>query len=115
MRNHFHLLLETPQPNLAWGMKWPLGVYNSGKGIRKDSEAGPRQFGLQMERRRAEESAASHEEMRRDWMLGSEAFRQELLAAVVERVDPSHYGTERQETGLQKAERMVKEEIQRLG
>ena len=22
MRNHFHLVLETPQPNLVFGMKW---------------------------------------------------------------------------------------------
>jgi len=115
MRNHFHLVLETPQPNQALGMKWLLGVYTSGKGIPKDSEADRRQFGLQMERRRAEESAAYYEEIRRDCLLGSEAFRQKLLAAVVERVGPSHYGAERQETGLQKAERMVKEEIQRLG
>ena len=27
MRNHFHLVLETPQPNLVFGMKWLLGVY----------------------------------------------------------------------------------------
>src|SRR5213593_1900290 len=27
MRNHFHLLIETPQPNLVFGMKWLLGVY----------------------------------------------------------------------------------------
>jgi REP element-mobilizing transposase RayT len=33
MRNHFHLVLETPQPNLVLGMKWLLGVYTSGKGI----------------------------------------------------------------------------------
>ncbi len=25
MRNHFHLVLETPQPNLVVGMKWLLG------------------------------------------------------------------------------------------
>ena len=85
------------------------------KGIPKDSEAGRRQFGLQMERRRAEESGADYEQIRRDWVLGSEAFRQELLAAAVERVGPSHYGAERQETGLQKAERIVQGEIQRLG
>ncbi len=48
-------------------------------------------------------------------MLGSEAFRQELLAAVVERVGPSHYGAPRQDTGLQQAERMVSEESERLG
>src|SRR5436305_9576175 len=27
MSNHFHLVIETPQPNLALGMKWLLGVY----------------------------------------------------------------------------------------
>src|SRR5271168_1345006 len=27
MRNHFHLVVETPQPNLVVGMKWLLGVY----------------------------------------------------------------------------------------
>ena len=27
MRNHFHLVIETPQPNLVAGMKWLLGVY----------------------------------------------------------------------------------------
>jgi len=196
MRNHFHLVLETPQPNLVFGMKWLLGVYTkrfnirhkvcghlfagrykalvvegSGngylrtvcdyvhlnpvrakllppeaplesfrwssyreylkvpgqrpswlrvdrllgeKGIPKDSEAGRREFGLLMERRRAEESAADYEGIRRDWMLGSEAFRQELLAAVSERVGPSHYGAARQETAVQKAERVVKEEMERL-
>src|ERR1035441_2812813 len=29
MRNHFHLVIETPQPNLVAGMKWLLGTYNS--------------------------------------------------------------------------------------
>src|SRR6266566_4069764 len=27
MRNHFHLVVETPQANLVAGMKWLLGVY----------------------------------------------------------------------------------------
>ncbi len=27
MGNHFHLVVETPQPNLAEGMKWFLGTY----------------------------------------------------------------------------------------
>jgi putative transposase len=27
MGNHFHLVLETPRPNLALGMKWLLGTY----------------------------------------------------------------------------------------
>src|SRR6516225_2462275 len=27
MSNHFHLVVETPSPNLVEGMKWLLGVY----------------------------------------------------------------------------------------
>ena len=29
MNNHFHLVIETPQPNLVAGMKWFLGTYTS--------------------------------------------------------------------------------------
>jgi len=29
MNNHFHLLVETPKPNLADGMKWLLGTYTA--------------------------------------------------------------------------------------
>ncbi len=29
MRNHFHLVVETPQPNLVAGMKWFLGTYTT--------------------------------------------------------------------------------------
>jgi len=30
MGNHFHLLLETPEPNVVAGMKWMLGVFSQG-------------------------------------------------------------------------------------
>jgi REP element-mobilizing transposase RayT len=30
MGNHFHLLLETPLPNLVTGMKWLLGTFSQG-------------------------------------------------------------------------------------
>jgi hypothetical protein len=29
MRNHFHLVVETPNANLVDGMKWFLGTYTS--------------------------------------------------------------------------------------
>jgi putative transposase len=29
MTNHFHFVVETPQPNLVEGMKWFLGTYTS--------------------------------------------------------------------------------------
>jgi len=34
MRNHFHLVAETPSPNLVEGMKWLLGVYTKRFNIR---------------------------------------------------------------------------------
>src|SRR5947207_15811154 len=34
MRNHFHLVIETPHPNLVVGMKWLLGVYTKRYNIR---------------------------------------------------------------------------------
>jgi len=34
MRNHFHLVIETPQGNLVAGMKWLLGVYTMRFNIR---------------------------------------------------------------------------------
>ncbi len=34
MRNHFHLVIETPQGNLVAGMKWLLGVYTKRLNIR---------------------------------------------------------------------------------
>jgi REP element-mobilizing transposase RayT len=30
MGNHYHLLLETPEPNLVAGMKWLMGVFSQG-------------------------------------------------------------------------------------
>jgi REP element-mobilizing transposase RayT len=197
MRNHFHLVIETPQANLVSGMKWLLGVYTkrfnirhklcghlfagrykalivdgsgSGylrtvcdyvhlnpvraklikpvmalesfgwssypeylkpsrkrppwlrvdrllgeKGIPKDSEAGRKEFGRQMEQRRAEEARADYRQLRRGWCLGSEEFRKELLAAAVERVGPSHYGADRRESSEAKARRIVAEGLKHLG
>jgi REP element-mobilizing transposase RayT len=197
MSNHFHLVVETPRPNLVAGMKWLSGVYTkrfnirhklcghllagryqalvvegSGngylrtvcdyvhlnpvragllaaeaplqsygwssypsylmapeqrpvwlrvdrllgeKGIPRDSEAGRQQLALEMERRRAEEAATDHTQIRRSWFLGSETFRQELLAAATQRVGPSQYGSERHETEQQKAERIVAGELAAWG
>jgi putative transposase len=197
MRNHFHLVIETPQANLVAGMKWLLGVYTkrfnirhkfcghvfagrykalivdgSGNGylktvcdyvhlnpvraglvtpktglesfrwssypayllsarqrpkwlrvdrllgewgIARDSAAGREQWAGQMERRRREETTSDYDSVRRGWCLGSEEFRQELLESAVERVGASHYGAERQESGEQKAERIVREDLKRRG
>jgi REP element-mobilizing transposase RayT len=197
MNNHFHLVIETPQPNLVAGMKWLLGVYTrrynirhklcghlfagrykalivdgSGNGylqtvcdyvhlnparakllpekvplkrfqwssygqylqptgqrpawlrverllgekrIPRDSAAGRREFERQMEARRREELREEFKSVERGWFLGSEAFREELLAAAGERVGRSHYGAERQESGEARAQPLVREGLQTLG
>ncbi len=97
MSNHFHPVVATPLPNLDLGMTWLLEA----NGIPKDSQVGRRQFAALTGNRRAEERAADYEQLRRDWVLASEAFRQGRFAAAGERVGPSHYGAERQETAVQ--------------
>ena len=57
LSNHFHLVVETPQPNLVDGMKW---------------------FHPKEQRRRLDDREAL-ESVRRGWWLGSKEFRQELL------------------------------------
>ena len=48
---------------------------------------------------------------RRGWCLGEETFRKELLAQMTERRGAEHYGAERLETDVAKAERILKEEL----
>ena len=197
MRNHFHLVIETPRANLVSGMHWLSGVYTkrfnirhklcghvlagrykaplvegSGngylrtvcdyvhlnpvrakllspdqplqsfpwssyiyylkpadqrpgwlrvdrllgeKGIPKDSEAGREMFALLMEQRRAEEAMADYRQVRRGWFVGSDKFRQELLEAACKRVGLNNYGAERQQSDVQRAERIVRDEIGHLG
>ena len=197
MPNHFHLVIETPLPNLVAGMKWLLGVYTkrfnirhkecghlfagrykalmvdgSGSGylrtvcdyvhlnpvrakllkakepveafrwssygdylkpvgqrppwlrvdrllgekrIPKDSVTGRREFAKDMERRRREDLRAEFKPVERGWCLGREEFRQELLAAATERIGATNYGAERREMEEAKAQRLVKEEMERLG
>ena len=68
-----------------------------------------------MERRRADEENADYRPLRRGWCLGSDEFRKELLAAAVERMGPNHYGGNRRESLREKAERIIREELKRLG
>jgi putative transposase len=197
MRNHFHLVVETPQANLVVGMKWLLGVYTkrfnirhkecghlfagrykalhvegSGdgylrtvgdyvhlnparagllraaqpletfawssygdylrparrrpvwlrvdrllgeKGIPKDSAAGRREFARQTETRRREDLTGEFRPVERGWWLGSEEFRQELVALPEGRLKATHYGAERREAQEAKALRLLREEMGRLG
>ncbi len=196
MPNHFHLVTETPQPNLVVGMKWLLGTYTarfnrrhrefghlfSGRykallvdgsgdgylktvcdyvhlnparaglvsrgqrlsefpwssyaeylkrpkarwawlrvdrllgehGIRKDSEAGRKEFEKRLESRRAQEDGAEFKGIVRGWCLGRKEFRDEMLAELhAKRKD--HYGAELREADEAHAEGLVREELSRRG
>lgn len=197
MRNHFHLVVETPRANLVAGMKWFLGTYTmrfnrrhkffghlfSGRykalivdgsgngylrtvcdyvhlnparakllkqadklgdfrwssypayllpkrlrpawlrvdrvlgeaGIPRDTPAGRAEFGKRMEVRRWEADEQMYKQVRRGWALGSEEFRAELLAAVTARNDERVSGEELRESDEQCAERIVREELRKLG
>jgi len=198
MRNHFHVVLETPHANLVEGMRWFLSAYTirlnhrqklfghvfSGRykalivegsgngylktacdyvhlnpvrahllnaedrllaypwssfgwylaapehrlgwmcvdrllgehGIQEDCAAGRLKFERQMERRRLEEvDEAAPQEFRRAWSIGSEVFRRECLEQMEGKVGENHPGQIRLETAETKAERIVAEELARLG
>ena len=68
-----------------------------------------------MELRREAEDSVDHQPLRRGWFLGGAEFRQELLAAAVERTGASHYGSDRGEAQEARAMRIVGEELKRLG
>lgn len=196
MRNHFHLVIETPRANLVAGMKWFLGTYTarfnrrrqyfghlfSGRykslivdgsgtgylrtvcdyvhlnparakllrknaaladfswssypaylleparrppwlrtdrvlgeaGIPKDTPAGRKEFRKRMELRRCEDEPETYAQLRRGWMLGSDDFREELLAAMKGRKSEYIAGDEIKESEQQKAERIIKTELNRL-
>jgi len=196
MPNHFHLVVETPQPNLAAGMKWFLGSYTarfnrrhglsghlfSGRyksflvggeggylrtvvdyvhlnpvrarmlqaaqavkdfrwsslplylavpqqrpawlrvdrafgecGIHADSPAARQAFEQRLEGRRMQELEGEFQTLRHDWCFGEESFRRELLEQSEAQIGRHHYGPEVQESAEEKAERIVREELAKLG
>jgi len=83
-------------------------------GIPQDSSAGREQFALRLETRRQAEAQPDFDPYKRGWCLGSEEFRQELLAQVSELAGPEHRGREIQESATAKAEGILREELQGL-
>jgi hypothetical protein len=86
------------------------------KRLPKDSAAGRREFERQMEMRRGQEDGdARWAPIRRGWFFGADALKQELLARASERVGAQNYGAERQESAGVTAERVVREELAKVG
>ncbi|MCP5525764.1 MAG: hypothetical protein H7A47_03020 [Verrucomicrobiales bacterium] len=198
MRNHFHLVVETPNGNLVAGMRWLLSSYTlrlnhrrklfghvfSGRykalvvdggspgylktvcdyvhlnpvrarllgkqerllsypwssfggylaapahrpawmrvdrllgehGLREDTAEARQEFERRTEARRAQEDdEAQWEPVRRGWCLGGEDFRQGLLDRIEGKLGEHHAGQLRAESAAAKAERIIGEELQRLG
>jgi putative transposase len=198
MRNHFHLVVETPNANLVAGMRWLLSTYTlrlnhrqrlfghvfSGRykalvvdgssngylrtacdyvhlnpvrakllrpgqrllefpwssfgwylaakahrpewlrvdrllgehGIQEDSAAGRRQFERRMEERRRQESdGAEWKPLRRGWCLGPAEFKAKLLEQMEGKLGEHHSGEMKRESAEGKAERIIREELKRLG
>jgi len=85
-------------------------------GIQQDTPVSRREFERHMERRRLEEAAPeAMEAFRRDWCLGSEAFRKEQLQRMEGALGRNHAGELRLETAQAKADRLVAEELRQLG
>jgi REP element-mobilizing transposase RayT len=198
MRNHFHLVVETPNANLVAGMRWFLSAYTlrfnprhkrfghvfSGRykalvvdgsgngylrtvcdyvhlnpvrakllkreqrlleypwssfglylaasahrpawlradrllgehGIQRDDAAGREQFERWMERRRSEETdGAEWRAIRRGWCLGPAEFKASLLERMEGKLGGHHSGELRRESAEARAERIIREEVKRLG
>jgi len=84
-------------------------------GIPKDSPAGRAEFGKRMEVRRWEENEQMYKQVRRGWVLGDEEFRAELLAAMTARNGERVSGEELRESDEQRAQRILREELRKLG
>lgn len=107
----YALYLKSPGRRPAWlRVDRLLGEMR----IAKDSPAGRRQFEINMEQRRAQESGQEWKGLRRGWYWGEEAFRKELLEQAHSRVRPHHERSQRQETTEERAERIVREEMRKL-
>ncbi len=82
-------------------------------GIGRDNAAGRERFAQAMEERRGKDQPREWQAVRRGWFLGGEQLKEELLARMGDGMGPHHGGEARRETGEQKAERLVAEELRK--
>ena len=85
-------------------------------GLAQDSAAARQEFERRMEARRLEiGDEEGYEALRRGWLLGGEEFRKQMLEQMDGRLGEHHSGELRRETAEVKAERIIAEELGRLG
>jgi hypothetical protein len=74
-----------------------------------------REFARLTERRRQADVKEEFQPVQRGWCLGSEAFREELLAWMTTPSRGGHYGMERREVEEARARQILAEEMKALG
>ena len=85
-------------------------------GLQHDTAAARQEFERRMEARRMETGdEPSLKALRRGWCLGGEDFRKRMLAETEGKLGENHFGELRQETAEAKAQRIISEELGRLG
>jgi len=108
----YPLYLQSPEKRPVWMCVLRLlGEW----AIPSDSPAGRQQFALQMEARRVGEQEQQLKAVKSDGCLGSEAFRQELLAQVSIKRGLWHFGPELDESAEAKAQRIISSELNAMG
>ena len=117
-------LLVFPWSSLAWYMTTPahrpgwmrvdrlLGEH----GIRHDTAAGRQEFDRRLEARRCEKTdEAALKAIRQGWCLGSQEFKEQMLEKMEGKLGENHSGAQRRDMAQAKAERIIREELRRLG
>jgi hypothetical protein len=85
-------------------------------GLPEDTAASREEFERRMEARRLEETdPKALKVLRRGWCLGSKQFKSQMLEKVEGRLGEHHSGELRCDTAEAKAERIIGEELSRLG
>jgi REP element-mobilizing transposase RayT len=85
-------------------------------GLQRDVPAARQEFERRMEAQRlVQGDEQGLRALRRGWCLGSEEFRKQMLEKMDGQLGDHHSGELRRETAEQKAERIIVEELRRLG
>ena len=105
--------LAAPKDRPAWiRSDRLLGAH----GLQKDTSESRAQFERRMEtRRQHEEDEEEWKPLRRGWCLGSEEFKNQMLAKIEGQLGEHHSGALKKESAEMKAERIIAEELKRLG
>jgi REP element-mobilizing transposase RayT len=108
----FPMYLRTPEKRPAW---LRVDRLFGEAGIPRDSTAGRRELEERMERRRREPEPEEWRELRRGWCHGSDEFKRELIEQISKGGGVPLRGLEPAESAEHRAERIVREELAKLG